>query len=320
MATVFSNRRQCAHVWAQQNQERGRAGNVSFEGDTLYSYGTPVARIVNGRRGAVACLVTSRSYSVTTSAHVSGALQAFGYERMHFAVPSLGRSQGRNYEAPHGRYGRYHPEIDHAANLDRLMASYAEERARLTRARSYVTEDCLRTRANKVSEYASLFGFKRAVDVEADLRAMDTPKRRARIARQAERDNARRAADSARWAEQALVNALGRDERIQEWRSGAAVSLRYGDEGADGAMLRIKGDTVQTSQGAEVPLSHVALAFRKVEACRAAGVEWRRNGESVQLGAFQLDRITAEGDVRAGCHAIAWAETEALARSQGWVK
>jgi hypothetical protein len=44
-----------AHVWAQQNKERGKSGNgnMSFEGRTLYSYSTPIGRFVDtvdGRR------------------------------------------------------------------------------------------------------------------------------------------------------------------------------------------------------------------------------------------------------------------------------
>ena len=38
MKTVFNNSEVC-HVFAQQEQEYGRSGNIFFEGKKIYSYG-----------------------------------------------------------------------------------------------------------------------------------------------------------------------------------------------------------------------------------------------------------------------------------------
>ena len=103
MQTVFTNA-MTAHVWAQQSQECGHSGSLSFAGDTLSSYGTPIARIVKGRGGPV-CLLTSRRYSVTTSGHCSQARRAFAGSV--FTVPMLGAFGGGHREEPHDCRGRY---------------------------------------------------------------------------------------------------------------------------------------------------------------------------------------------------------------------
>lgn len=69
MKTVFSSNSECAHVWAQQTQEKGRTNNnINFRGDSIYSYGHwKMARFV------VYNVVFMRdwSYSITTSKHMS---------------------------------------------------------------------------------------------------------------------------------------------------------------------------------------------------------------------------------------------------------
>lgn len=66
MRKVFSSHSEVAEVWARQNHESGRAGNIFFEGGTIYSYGHhfPIACI----EGNV-CLFTTRSYSNSTGKH-----------------------------------------------------------------------------------------------------------------------------------------------------------------------------------------------------------------------------------------------------------
>ena len=57
------------HVWSQRSQDHGRSanGNYSFDGDVLYSYSTPIAKFWRGTRGRTFALITSETFSVTTS-------------------------------------------------------------------------------------------------------------------------------------------------------------------------------------------------------------------------------------------------------------
>jgi hypothetical protein len=78
-------------------------------------------------------------------------------------------------------------------------------------------------------------------------------------------------------------------------------------------LLRISGDNVQTSRGAEVPIADARRAVAFVMAVRARGDAWKRNGERFPVGAFELDAIESDGTVRAGCHTFEFAEVERLA-------
>ena len=69
-----------AHLWAHRTQDSARnaQGNFYFDGDTIYSYGShfPIARHVENKRKEHAVLITTRTYSVTTSGHVSDVKRA----------------------------------------------------------------------------------------------------------------------------------------------------------------------------------------------------------------------------------------------------
>ena len=84
-----------------------------------------------------------------------------------------------------------------------------------------------------------------------------------------------------------------------------------------GALLRVRGDNLETSLGARVPLAHAIKAFHRVGQCRAAGLSWHRNGDTIRVGQFQVDQINPDGSFRAGCHRINWPEIEAAARVAG---
>lgn len=76
--TVFETG-EIPHLWAHRVQESARnaQGNLYFEGDVIYSYGShfPIAKHVldnpTKRNPKPAVLLTTRTYSVTTSGHVS---------------------------------------------------------------------------------------------------------------------------------------------------------------------------------------------------------------------------------------------------------
>jgi hypothetical protein len=74
MRKVFSSHSEVAKVWAQRSQSEGRATNVFFEGDTIYSWGRHFAMarwFKHEQTGEPAVLVTTDTYSVSTSKHQS---------------------------------------------------------------------------------------------------------------------------------------------------------------------------------------------------------------------------------------------------------
>lgn len=79
----------------------------------------------------------------------------------------------------------------------------------------------------------------------------------------------------------------------------------------------ITGGTLETSQGATVPLAHAVRVFRFLKACRDAGQGWRANGRTLRVGYFTVDSVSPDGGFKAGCHAFAWEEVAELAAALG---
>jgi glycerol-3-phosphate O-acyltransferase len=78
-------------------------------------------------------------------------------------------------------------------------------------------------------------------------------------------------------------------------------------------MLRIDGDEVVTSRGARFPVSHAKRALALVRNVRESGQAYVRNGHTIHLGPYAVDRIEADGTVKAGCHVVSWEEIERIA-------
>ena len=68
MKTVFSNAQDCVHAFAQRQTPQGRAGNVFFYGDKIYSYGYHylLAEFIDDKT----IVINNEGYSSTTSKHI----------------------------------------------------------------------------------------------------------------------------------------------------------------------------------------------------------------------------------------------------------
>lgn len=319
-----------AHVWAQQEKQTGRSGNgnMSFADSTLFSYSTPIGRFVTAPNGARVTLVTSNTYSTTTSGkHMPALWRAIDYGRGQFApcfaVPRLSGQSGLGYT--HFALA----DSDHVANLEYLVGEYAAQIAKLNRCQ-FDNVDHVSASARKALATARAYAETFALDMPADSADSDIAvilaKREARATKNAtpaaivrrERDKAQRAEIA---AERQRLQHADAHERLEGWRNGTLARLdRYSDIRSDmqaGALLRIRGNTLETSQGASVPLDHAKRVFAAVKRCKDSGATWQRNGETIRVGHFQVDSIDANGNFRAGCHLINWPETERAAIAAG---
>lgn len=145
-------------------------------------------------------------------------------------------------------------------------------------------------------------------------RLLKDPKRAAKRAAAAEARERAEAKKQELLAEHRRLAALEGAERVAQWRAGGEVRLHWGDvnRADSGDLLRVTGDKVQTSAGAECPLDDAVRALRFWRRIVDAGQSLADTG--IRLGNFRLDRIEANGDVRAGCHNIKRAEIENLER------
>lgn len=329
MKTVFNNR-MCAHVWAQLKQPHGRSGSMRFDGTVLYSYAEPVAHIVAPTDSATnVVLFTSKNWSVTTSSHVSEARSASS-QYPQFEVPDL--LLGRFAIANNDEF--WNP--GHEANVRHFQARYAKEFARLMRCTAdswaisnanagaslkAISHDLLRYRdafkLPHIDGECPWFGDALAVTARRD-RLLNDPKRQAkREASRVQREKAEaRKAEKAE--EQRRIRIDEAKARVADWLAGGnRLHLMYGDVAGPYALLRVKGDTVQSSMGAECPIGDAITAIRMARIVVSRGQAWRRNGETLPLGNFQVDVIAVDGAVRAGCHRILYSEIDRIGKELG---
>lgn len=311
MKTVFSNS-MTAHVWAQQSQPHGHSGSMSFDGDTLYSYRTPIARIVPLTVGSVA-LVTSQRYSITTSSK---------------HMPTVRRALPETIRAFYVDNVRATSKREHSENLAALVLNYTRQllhfRRMLSEPYSY---DHIEELSATAFAYADAFALDPpSINAMADIEAIKEY-RAAREARNNTPEGIAKRERSRAKREEYRANKEARERAKRQAAINEAVTrFRAGDPrqgyigGMDGgALLRVSndGERVETSQGATVPIADAKRAIAFVDRIRKAGAGWKRNGERFPVGDFQLDSVDAVGNVRAGCHSIDWIEIEALANRLG---
>jgi hypothetical protein len=290
------------HLWAHRTQEdaRNKQGNLYFERDTIYSYGShfPIARHVVNKAGDRAILFTTRTYSVTTSGHCSAVRSAIPSDIQVFHVPNVRADW----------YGKSELTTDdHSLNL----ADYAERvekhvvtsaRARSSYAKEWNHSYAVRLRDEAIA-YCAFFGL-------PVPKIPEVPKLDSEALTAIRKREAKRAAEKAEQTKRGRAEAIARQvELIEQWRAGQYSGCLYDVP----AMLRIDGEEVVTSRGARFPVSHAKRALAFVRKVRESGQAYIRNGHTIHLGHYALDRIEADGTVKAGCHVVSWQEIERIA-------
>jgi len=121
----------------------------------------------------------------------------------------------------------------------------------------------------------------------------------------------------AAYARRRELDALADAEKIAAWRAGESVSLSWGLP----CMLRVKPtdlSVVETSLQAEVPLTHARRLYGLILGVMESGTDWETNGHTIPVGVYKVDKITAAGELHAGCHRISFEEIDRFAGERGW--
>jgi hypothetical protein len=290
------------HLWAHRTQDeaRNRQGNLYFDGDTIYSYGShfPIARHATNDAGERAVLLTTSTYSVTTSSHCSA---------VRSAIPS-GIPVFHVLNVCHGRYsGSELTTNDHTGNLNDYAERIEKHVVTSARARSSYTKEWNHEHAVSLRDeafaYCAFFGL--PVPNIPEVPDLDSDALTAIRKREAKR-SAKRAEQTKRERAEALIR---QQELITKWRSGQYSGCLYDVP----VMLRIDGDEVVTSRRARFPVSHAKRALAFVRKVRESQKAYVRNGHTIHLGPYALDRIEPDGTVKAGCHVVCWQEIERIA-------
>lgn len=298
MRTVVSTD-EVMHLWANRAQDhaRNQGNRVYFRGRTIYSYGEhfPMARWVENARGETAVLVTTRTYSTTTARHKSGVRSAIRHveHKRVFNVPLAS--------------DRWHAQDSAGTDVQEYLESYRERIktqeelvARARRPEWHYSR--LVDLVDEANRFARFFQVEGGAGVEFTVREdfSELKKTLAETRREELREKREKQARIAR----------ENQERVEKWLAGENVQLPYNLERI---YLRVQGDEVVTSRGAKFPVKHARIGLRLVQRVRETGEEWVTNGHTLHLGPYKVDRVSVEGDVKAGCHLVRWAEIERIA-------
>jgi hypothetical protein len=289
MKTVFSTS-ECFHVWAQQTQESGRGrGNVSFNGDTLYSYRWyPIARIYGN-----VVLLRSDRYSTTTGHHINQADRAVSHKRRVY-VPDVLRESDRT-------------------NLDYLFGELRRLAKMQKRARKYDHTSSIHRALEEIQFYVKAFKCKSLLHKEErellaadDLLAVldiDAAKVEKRLA--VERDKRER-----EQAERDAKNAVAAAENLAAWQNGGDLKYPF-PYAVTYLRLVSEGDKqrVETSKG-------VVLCLKE---CRKLwDILLRRGPLPETIGRYYRPHSFDGNTLVVGCHTIPMAEMVRVATQLGW--
>jgi len=330
-----------AHIWANQSQgdARNPSGNLYFSGDTLYSYrdSFPIARIIK-HKGKTCVLISNDTYSVTTAGHCRLAESA-SRQFTQFTVPNRTLSKEPYYK----NHGWEPAKSRHDANIHYFKTEIERATKRLVKGRDKISYLDLLDRAIKeANRYLEFFDLKKRFAWPEDLdRAALEAKGKEWQGGAEKRSEAAVKAREKRWAnrqeewrkrqeeyeKQRAFNALKHEEQRAAWLAGEPGSHYFRTTGG-GALLRINGDVLETSAGAQVPLDHARRVFSIIASCRQRGVSFPPASAQAEgfesagdyaprVGHFRINRIDAEGNIVAGCHTIAWSEIERIAGQLG---
>jgi hypothetical protein len=147
---VFKGKSEVVHVWARQDQERGRewdrtGGRIFFEGPTIYSYGYhfPIATFFHRKGAEKVVLFTTRTYSPTTSAHIDAARGAVSHFRKIYCKSPT--------DAERGIHG------DNMCYWESAAQSLALKLFKATKPEKYLSE--IAALRSQMQEYAEYFGI-----------------------------------------------------------------------------------------------------------------------------------------------------------------
>jgi hypothetical protein len=315
MVKTVVNSTMVAHLWAAQTQTEAHtaSNSISFTDQTLYSYAMQIGHIIRKDDICIVLLnASARNRSTTTSQHFSHAQMATRHYVHNYIVPHI-----NPYYDTKG--------FKHKENIEFLVAQYSVMAAKYEKATKSENWNNfgrheLKKRLGDINGYCFIFDLETpAIDYDADCAKIDArfvrlaalasdPKR---VAARAKRE-AKRQAEK---AEQERLEALSQLEKLTAWLEGKPVRLPWqGFKTPNGgAYLRVVDDTLETSLGANVPLAEAIKVAELVDRLLTNQIKAPFEPR-MRVGSFHVDKVFPNGDIRAGCHLIEFAELQRMCK------
>jgi hypothetical protein len=295
MKKVFRSNRECTHVWAQRTHPEGRTptGSVFFEGDAIYSYGKHycMARFVETAQGETAVLMNDERYSLTTSVQMTDVRRALpsGTKIFYVVNPESAPVMNREFE-------RAQKKVTSSINTAKRARKY-----------SVMHLETARREAETFNKLAEAFCDTRCIVLDAAFMAALDAENEAKKMQDAKESKEREAAHA-----QALIDNAA---LIRDWKNNSVASFNWEGAYPLNVYLRVKGDEVETSRGAFVPVEHAKKLWPYIQKAQATGIAPEILNK--RIGLYTLNEIKASGDVVIGCHDIKFSEIHSIAVQLG---
>lgn len=288
MKQYLRNHEEVCHVWASRSQESGRCGNISFDDDTIYSYGRhfPMARFY----GDNIVLFTTKGHSVSTSTHLGLARQAIPGNYTIFHVPNVNS----------------HSKSTHQENIDsymnRIKGCWKDyPRARVNK--PYIVADSQRQieglkgycqwAKKRVPDYS-------AYDLNTPENILSVKELNSRLKVEAEklRVKTKRLTAKAKklWIDNASNDTFARTKTGNIHFS--EILIRLTEDGKE----------IQSSSGAYAPLKACRVLYKAIKASKPV--------HGIKIGNYTVTGLN--GSLRIGCHEISRKEVDRLAKVLSW--
>lgn len=280
MKKVFSSNSQLAHAWANQLQSEGRASNMFFKDETIYSWGNhyEIAKFVTAPNGQKVCFVNANGYSNSTAKHTQHVWNAIPDGIPTYKVPFL---VGTSYSS----YRRYH--YFRPSELDGIIA------AMLVECNNFI-HDQLKARTNFYSFSQAAERYETIVEISQlfDLAVPAKPKNWEAARIKAEHI---RATQGERQRVKEVKELEKSKELLEKWLQHEFNGQLYNIP----VHLRVStdGKLIETTKGAKVNLETALRLLSRL-----------RNNEDVKGEKIDGFTVIENGPdaVKIGCHTIAW--------------
>ena len=288
MRKVLNSIDQVFHYWANKVQSEGKAASVFFKGDKVYSYGHHFCIARHLPSGPVA--FTTRSYSPTTSHHISAARSAARHIKIVYCYDPDSTAADNMQQA--------------VKEVEELLLASCKPRIRQT------TKTSLQAQALQAAENANEYLAALPESEREHVHPIETSYfdsmletlQRVAVA-QAQKEKERKAA-----------RVLELAQRIIDWRQGAIIQSGSLRDLPPALRLNTEKQVIQTSHNAEIPVKD-ALKLWPMVLRVMRGEKDYTPGEP--LGNYRLTRIKTDGSIIVGCHTIAFSELQLMADKLG---
>lgn len=283
MKSVFSSNSELCHVWANEVSEHGNGNSMRFYNGKLYSFSTCIAEIIGET-----VIFNNYTYSSYTSRHQSHARRAIhGKKILYVNVPFRGLDNLYLSQ-------RDFNELVIAPNEKKA----AEYLAKATRARKHAdiylawAHDILKM----IKEYADFLALEYTEHDLSELQAAAL-----------ENERREREAAKARRAEKIREQA----EALEKWRAGESVWRSF-----ELTALRLKGENIETSRGASIPVDHAIKAWPMLRKMHEKNADIDLSAHSIKFGLYEMKAFQNDNLI-VGCHTIPFAEVQNIANQLG---